>query len=88
MLQNLKELAAESEYDKDVVSNLIPQLDSDNIKKSRYHITTKSTAISVLICQTGMYIPWQTVSNKWIGTIIKYWVLLKKRNEKMTWSGS
>ena len=29
-----------------------------------------------------MYIPWQTVSNKWIGTIIKYWVLLKKKESE------
>ena len=52
MLKKLKELAAEAEDDEEIVSDLIPQDDSDNIDKSRDHIITNSTAIPVLIYQT------------------------------------
>ena len=57
LLQKLKELAAEAEDDKEIVSDLIPQDDSDNSKKSRDHVITNSTVIPVLICQTGYTSP-------------------------------
>ena len=57
MLQKLKELAAEAEDDKEIVSDLIPQDESDKSKKSRDHIITNSTVIPVLICQTGYTSP-------------------------------
>ena len=57
LLQKLKELAAEAEDDEEIVSNLIPQDDSDNSNESRDHIITNSTVIPVLICQTGYNSP-------------------------------
>ena len=57
LLQKLKELAAEAEDDEEIVSDLIPQADSDNNDESRDHIITKSTVIPVLICQTGYNSP-------------------------------
>ena len=53
MLQKLKELAAEEEADEKIVSDIIPQEDSYNSNKSRDHITTKTTILLMLICQTG-----------------------------------
>ena len=53
LLQKLKELAAEVEYDEDIVPGLTSQEESYNIDESRDHITTNSTVITVLICQTG-----------------------------------
>ena len=47
LLQKLKELSAEAEDDEEIVSNLIPQDDSDNSNKSRDHIITNSTVIPV-----------------------------------------
>ena len=46
-------MAAEEEYDKDIVSDLTPQEDSDNIDKTRDPITTNSTVLPVFIYQTG-----------------------------------
>ena len=57
LLQKLKELVAEAEDDEEIVSNLIPEAKSDNNDKSRYHITTNSTVIPVLICKTGYNSP-------------------------------
>ena len=57
LLQKLKELAAESEDDEEIVSDLIPQAKSDNNYDSKDHIITNSTVIPVLICQTGYNIP-------------------------------
>ena len=57
LLQKLKELAAEAEDDEKKVSDLTPPAESDNIKKSRDHITTNSTSISVLIYHTGYTCP-------------------------------
>ena len=57
LLQKLKELAAEVEDDEEIVSNLIPQANSDNNNKSRDHIITHSTVFTVLICQTGYNSP-------------------------------
>ena len=62
LLQKLKELSAEAEDDKDIVSNLTPQEDSDKIEKNRYHITTNSTIIPVLIYQTGYTSPMMVYS--------------------------
>ena len=74
LLQKLKELAAEAEDDEAIVSDLIPQSESDNIDESRDNITTKSTVTPVLICQTRYTSP--TIvhslgffSEKRIGTI-------------------
>ena len=50
-------MEAEAEDRKDIVSDLFPQVDSDNSNKSRDHITTNSTVIPVLICQTGYASP-------------------------------
>ena len=44
LLQKLKELAADSEYDEEILSNLIPQTDSDNREKPRNHIIKNSTS--------------------------------------------
>ena len=48
---------AEVECDDDIVSDIITQEDSDNSNNSRYHITTNSTVIPVLICHTGYTSP-------------------------------
>ena len=53
LLQKLMEFAAEAEDDEKIVSDLIPHADSDNNDESRDHIIKSSTAIPVLICQTG-----------------------------------
>ena len=57
LLPKLKELAAEAEDDEEIVSNLITQYDPDNSNESRYQIITNSTAIPVLIYQTGYNSP-------------------------------
>ena len=57
LLQKLKELAAEVDYDEDIVPGLTSQEESYNIDESRDHITTNSTVITVLICQTGYTSP-------------------------------
>ena len=49
LLQNLKELAAEAEDDEEIVSDLIPEDDSDNSNKPRDQIITNFTVITVLI---------------------------------------
>ena len=90
LLQKLKELAAEAEDDKEIVSELIPQEDSD---KSRDHITTNSTVIPVLICQTGYTSPMivhslENFARKKDRYDIKNWVRLEKGDLKMTWCGS
>ena len=46
-------MTAEAEDDEEIVSDLIPQADSDNNDESKDHIITNSTVILVLICQTG-----------------------------------
>ena len=50
LLQKLKELAAEATDDEEIVSDLIPQADSDNNDESKDNIITNSTVIIVLIC--------------------------------------
>ena len=55
--QKLKQLAAEAEDDEDIVSDVIPQAESDIIGKSRDEIITNSAVILVLICQTGYNSP-------------------------------
>ena len=57
MLHKLKELAAEAKDDEEIVSDLIPQSDSDNSDESMDHIITNSTVIKVLICRTGYTSP-------------------------------
>ena len=57
LLQKLKELADEAEDDEEMVSDLIPQDNSDNSNNSRDHIIINSTVIPVLICQTGYNSP-------------------------------
>ena len=57
LLQKLKEFAAESEDDEEIVSVLISQADSDNSNDSRDHIITNSTVIPVSICQNGYNSP-------------------------------
>ena len=57
LLQKLKELAAEADNYEEIVSDLIPQANSDNNNKSRDHIITNSTVILVLIYQTGYKSP-------------------------------
>ena len=47
LLQKLKELAAESEYDEEIVSNLIHQSKSDNNNESRDQIIANSTITPV-----------------------------------------
>ena len=48
---------AEAGVDKEIVSDLIPQEDSDNSDESKYHITTNPTVIPVFIFQTGYTSP-------------------------------
>ena len=79
MLQKLKELEAEAEDNEDIVSDVIPQEDSENSNKPRDHITKNSTVIPVLICQTGYSSPTIVHSleispQKRIGRIRKFWV--------------
>ena len=57
LLQKLKELAAEAEYDEEIVPDLNPQADSDNINESRDHIISNSTVILVSIFQNGYNSP-------------------------------
>ena len=83
LLQKLKYLAAEAEDYEEIVYNLIFQDDSDNSNKSRYLITTKSTVISVSICQTGYTSPMIVNSfafppGKRIGTLKKFGFNWKK----------
>ena len=71
LLHKLKELAAEAEDDEEIVSNLIPQDESDNSEESRDSIMTNSTIIPVLICQTEYTSPTDSaflgkiLSGKW-----------------------
>ena len=86
----MKKLAAEAEDEEEIVSNLVPQEDSDKNDKSRDHIITNSTVLSVLICQTGYTSPTivHSLANfpgKRIGTIRKILRQLEKVNLKMTW---
>ena len=79
LFQKLKELAAEAEDDKEIVSVLITLEDSDNSNDSRDHIITNSTVIPVLFYQTGYISPTivhslANFSRKRIGTIRKFWV--------------
>ena len=48
-LQMFKEFSDEADDDEDIVSDLTPQEDSGNSNNNRYHITTNSTIIPVLI---------------------------------------
>ena len=57
LLQKLTELAAEEQDDEEILSDLIPQADSDNNDESRDHIITDSTVIPVLIYQTRYNTP-------------------------------
>ena len=57
LLQQLKELAADADDDEEIVSELIPQDESDKIYKSKNCIITNSTVIPVLICHTGYTSP-------------------------------
>ena len=52
LLQKLKGLAADIEYDEEIVYNIIPQYDSDNNDKSRNHMIINSSIIPVLIYHT------------------------------------
>ena len=93
MLQKLKELAAEAEDDEEIVSELIPQEDSDNIDKSRDEINTNFTVIPVLIYQNEYTSPtivhslenFTRKKDRYDKTI---WVRLEIGDMKMTWFGS
>ena len=93
LLQKIKELAAGEEDYEEIVSDLIPQYDSNNSDESRNHIITNSTVIPVLICQTGynsltILHSLEIFPGKRIGTIETNWFRLEKGNMKMTCCGS
>ena len=84
LLQKLKDLAAEAEDDEEIVFDLIPQADPDNNDESRDYITTNSTVIKFLICQTGYNSPTivhslAKVSRKKYRYNKKVWVRLEKK---------
>ena len=93
LLQKLKELAAEAEYDEEILSKLIPQSDSDNNDESRDNKITNSAVIPVLICQTVYSSPTivhslANVSRKKYRYNKNNLARLEKVNLKMTWCGS
>ena len=53
MLKKLKELEAEADDDEEIVSDLIPQSNSDHNNESRDHIIKKSTVLPKRICEIG-----------------------------------
>ena len=57
LLQKLKELETDAEDDEGIVYELISQEDSDNSNESKDHITTNSTVIPFLTCQSGYTSP-------------------------------
>ena len=53
LLKKLKELEAEADDDEEIVSDLIPQSNSDHNNESRDHIIKKSTVLPKRICEIG-----------------------------------
>ena len=89
LLQKLKKLTADGEYDEDIVYKLTLQEYLDNINDIKYHITTNPTTISDLFSQTVYTRPkivysFGNFDLKKDGVIRKWWVWLEKGGMKMT----